>query len=114
MGAWSRKGRAHAVAVAVWESTAKRGHGSQRTSDGLRLVMTQPPELVLHEGEPVGVTCHVRLYDAATGTEIPIDPVRTIINPPTQHAGAHDPLAALWSVLWDSVTEHPAAEGWRP
>lgn len=113
--------RSKVAAGAMWDATVHRSKGSQRTVDGRRLVITDEPELIINpEGRIVGVAFQVRLYDSESGAEIKIDPVRWIINPPTEIATPEgelnevDPLGAIWSVLWDSVTDHPNPQHWRP
>jgi hypothetical protein len=106
--------RAELVANAAESATVARSKGSQRTRDGRRLVMTAQPVLIENlAGKVIGVECRVRLYDEA-GVEVPIDPVRRFVNPPTVHDGVTDPLAALWSILWDSIDVAPAPDAWVP
>lgn len=107
--------RAVASAKALADSTAQHGRGATRTRAGRRLVVQAEPRLAVNQrGLVVGVAVQVRMYNADTGTELPIDPDRIIGRPPQEHQGAHDPLAALWDALWGSVLLHPNPAGWRP
>jgi hypothetical protein len=110
------------VADAMWSATKARSKGAQRTrdSDGKRLVITRAPEVIRNQGGlEVGIEVHVRLFDH-DGVEIPIDPVRRFINPPTELAtpegepNVKDPAVALWTILWDSVDTAPNPEAWVP
>jgi hypothetical protein len=81
--------------------------------DGRRLVITEPPGYIRdHDGRIIGVDAWVELFDEH-GDEIPIDPHRRIINPPTASRGDGGPEEALWEAVWDSVTEVPNPAGWR-
>lgn len=101
--------RSKLVAGADW---ARR---PQQTRNGRRLVMSRPPSLLRDAaGNVVGLDLFVRLYDVETGAEIPIDPVRRFINPPTIHEFIVDPVAACWAILWDSVDVAPNPDDWVP
>lgn len=105
--------RAEQVVAAVRESTASHGRGTYRTRNGRRLVLVQPPVLVGQSRTTI--VCQVRLYDAESDTEIPIDPVRQITHPPLEHpAGTRDPVAALWATLWMGVDSTPNPADWFP
>lgn len=118
--------RARRVCDALVAATGTRSKGSRRTRGRLRLVITSEPELLVNARMvPVGVQVTVKLYE--NGVEVPVDPVRRFVNPPLMAVvnaptsdpdGAteftEDPVAALWDVLWDSVTDFPNPDGWRP
>lgn len=131
-----RKGRAEAIRAATGEEWAARPAGKleKQGRDGLKLVVAKAPEFILDDdGEIVGVDAWVQLFDER-GRELPIDPHRRIINPPTvPRAGVRlvdtgqrehglpvmarqvtaDPMAAFWEAVWDSVEEAPNTKGWR-
>lgn len=115
---------------------AKEMHGAlskvadEQERDGRRLVLSAPPGLVYDaNGEPSGVDAWVRLFEG--GRELPVDPHRIFINPPTgvvvddrdgfdiatgkfvKPQSRQDPKAAFWNILWDSVTGTPNPRGWR-
>lgn len=113
------------------------------TRGSFRLVFDELPTPVLDkQGQVVGVSVMVRLFDGLT--EVRIDPHRVIINPPTvpranltyvdsgatdargellrdkygellkrRVVGVPNPEAALVEALWDSIDGTPNAKGWR-
>lgn len=131
-----RKGRAELVRAATAEEwTARPGAKLEKAGhDGLKLVVAKAPEFILDaEGEIVGVDAWVQLFDER-GRELPIDPHRRIINPPTvprsgvrlvdtgkvergqpvmERQVTADPMAAFWEAVWDSVEGVPNSKGWR-
>lgn len=109
----------------------KTGAKLERRRGGMTMVVTQEPELILNgAGDVIGVDAWIQVFDAK-GQEVPVDPHRRIINPPTvPRAGvtvrenpddpdspirelAEDPLEAFWEAVWDSVEEAPNPKGWR-
>lgn len=131
-----RAQRAELVRAATAEDWRSRAGSrlEKRGRDGLKLVVAKAPELILNgDGEIVGVDAWVQLFDE-NGRELPIDPHRRIINPPTvPRAGVRlsetgkaeaglpvlkrtvteDPAAAFWEAVWDSVSDAPNPQGWR-
>ena len=128
----NRKARADTVkAVTDVEWRDRQGSKLEKPSpknDGAKLVISKAPEYIFDDdGDVVGVDAWVQLFDAR-GRELPIDPHRRIINPPTvPRAGVRvigegdqqvreltaDPLAAFWEAVWDSVEGVPNEAGWR-
>lgn len=126
--------RAELVRAATAEEWQARPGGKLEKlgRDGLKLVAAKAPDYILDvDGEIVGVDAWVQLFDER-GRELPIDPHRRIINPPTvPRSGVQlvdkveqgrpfqarvvtpDPTAAFWEAVWDSVTETPNPKGWR-
>ncbi|PZG20620.1 hypothetical protein [Nonomuraea aridisoli] len=96
-----------------WQQHAA-GDRLHKTRHGHRLeVLAEPAVIRNAAGEPVGVDAWVQLHDAQ-GREVPIDPHRRIINPPTvTRDGRQDPAAAFWESVWDSIDETPNPGGWR-
>lgn len=109
--------------------TLRRAGRLERVRNGKRLVFTSEPDYLQNSaGEIIGVDAWVELYDEY-GNEIPIDPHRRIINPPTVprsnitenvsgeltvlEIGDEDPFEAFIEAVWDSVEETPYPEGWR-
>ncbi len=90
----------------------------ERVRDGKRLVFTSEPDYIRNSaGDIIGADAWVELYDA-DGLEIPIDPHRRIVNPPTVprtnlDTGLADPYEAFIEAVWDSVEETPYPQGWR-
>ena len=96
----------------------------------LTLHLDAEPALIVNKmGAVVGIDAMVRLF-SAQGDELPVDPHRVCINPPTQivvkdteHDAAGNvvnerilrpaPEEAYWEWLWQSVTEVPNERGWR-
>lgn len=131
-----RKQRAELVRAATFEDwQARPGAKLEKAGrGGLKLAVSQAPDLILDaDGEIVGVDAWVQLFDER-GRELPIDPHRRIINPPTApRAGVRlvdtgrveqgqpvmerrvtaDPTAAFWEAVWDSIEEAPNPKGWR-
>ncbi|MET8987764.1 hypothetical protein ABZW49_20145 [Nonomuraea wenchangensis] len=131
-----RKGRAELVKAVTGEEWAARPGSKleKQGRDGLKLVVAKAPDYILDaEGEVIGVDAWVQLFDER-GRELPIDPHRRIINPPTvPRAGVRlvetgqakdgrpamerlisaDPVAAFWEAVWDSVEGAPNPKGWR-
>lgn len=131
-----RKQRAELVRAATAEEwQARPGSKLEKAGrDGLKLVVAKAPEFILDaDGEIVGVDAWVQLFDKS-GRELPIDPHRRIINPPTvprsgvrlvdtgriergqpvmERQVTADPVAAFWEAVWDSVEEAPNPKGWR-
>lgn len=131
-----RQSRAELVRAATFEDwQARPGTRLEKAGrDGLKLVAAKAPEFIYDaDGEVVGVDAWVQLFDER-GRELPIDPHRRIINPPTvPRAGVRrvdagrvangrpvmerrvtaDPLAAFWEAVWDSVEGTPNPKGWR-
>lgn len=124
--------RAEAVKTAVDSVWAGE---KATTREGKTLVFERKPEFILNKrGEIVGVDAMVRMFDA-DGTEIPIDPHRVIVNPPTvPRSGIQetdtgqkddlgraivtrkltpDPALAWEEAVWDSVLAAPNPGGWR-
>ncbi|MEU8195245.1 hypothetical protein AB0C10_15840 [Microbispora amethystogenes] len=90
----------------------RRSGRVEHVRDGRRLVFTAPPGYIYgRDGEVVGVDAWVELFDEH-GEQIPIDPHRRIVNPPTIHEGRHDPAEAFISAVWDSVQDAPNPGGW--
>lgn len=102
------------IAAFVNGRTAQRSGRLERVRDGKRLVFTAEPDYIRNSaGEIIGVDAWVELYDAS-GNEIPIDPHRRIINPPTvPRSGADDPVEAFFEAVFDSVDDAPNPQGWR-
>jgi len=133
-----RKGRAELVKAATLDDWQARPGGKleKQGRGGTRLVVAKAPDYILDgDGEIIGVDAWVQLFDER-GRELPIDPHRRIINPPTvPRSGVRiadtgqmdprrkqpitgrqvtaDPVAAFWEAVWDSVEETPNAKGWR-
>ncbi|SET43667.1 hypothetical protein [Nonomuraea wenchangensis] len=86
----------------------------ERVRGGKRLVFTAEPGYIRSSaGEIIGVDAWVELYDES-GREIPIDPHRRIVNPPTvPRSGEDDPYEAFIEAVWDSVESAPYPRGWR-
>ena len=121
----------------VLRAMRQRRSGFASVRGSRRLVFDGPRVPVLDKtGTLVGVSVTVRLFEGAT--EIPIDPHRVIINPPTvpranltyvddpsgevdKHGvrvqrrvvGLPSPEAALIEAVWDSVEATPSPSGWR-
>lgn len=109
----------------VAQSMTGAGKAREQTRGAQRLVVTRGPDLVANgRGDVVGVELWVELW--VDGEKEKIDPHRRFINPPTQIVTAPQvvgedgqvleprqsrsaPEEAIWSVLWDSVLEHPRA-----
>lgn len=123
--------RAEAVKAAV-DANWRGEKAAER--DGQTLIFDRKPEFILNkQGEIIGVDAMVRLF--RDGEEVPIDPHRVIINPPTvpranltyfdvidnetgvvtkeRVIGAINPAAAWEEAVWDSVIGMPNAKGWR-
>ena len=124
-----------ALAVRAAFQSKAIGHVVRRGRQSL--VFDELPTPVLDkDGLVIGVSVMVRLFEDAT--EIPIDPHRVIVNPPTvpranqtyvddpsgevdKHGlpvqkrvvGLPNPEAALIEALWDSIDLTPNAKGWR-
>lgn len=126
--------------ASTWAS--KTGPTVAQERDGYRLELTEAPSMILGKrGEIIGVDAWVMLFDEK-GEEVRIDPHRRFINPPLQvveqravyetdergkavtdkdgkpmllspRVLRHDPEAAYWEVLWQSVMGVPNAKGWR-
>lgn len=131
-----RQSRAELVRAATFEDWQARPGAKleKQGRDGLKLVAAKAPEFIYDaDGEVVGVDAWVQLFDER-GRELPIDPHRRIINPPTvprsgvrlvdtgrvergepvmERRVAADPTAAFWEAVWDSVERAPNPEGWR-
>lgn len=132
-----RKGRAELVKAVTGEDWQGRTGAKleKQGRDGLKLVVAKAPDYILDgDGEIVGVDAWVQLFDER-GRELPIDPHRRIINPPTApRSGVRlvdtgkvdqrgqavmgrvvtaDPAAAFWEAVWDSVEGVPNEKGWR-
>lgn len=124
----NKRERSEAVKAVCREHWRSAQGNIERSRKSQRLVFDREPELILdRSGEIVGVDAWVRLFDT-NGNEIPIDPHRRIINPPTvPRAGIRwvgegedavreltpDPLEAFYEAVWDSVESVPNAKGWR-
>ena len=131
----SKAERAQAVHDALAGQRRNGGPTSQRvgrvvSAPDVRedLVITEGPYLVTNRaGEVIGVEVWVEW--TIEGDVQDIDPHRVIINPPTHvvtkeavkaehdpqvvlepRETREDPEAAIWAVLWDSVTGHPSPE----
>ena len=101
----------------VQEACARRWNNNRTAfrdfRNGLVLTYDHQPDFILgKDGAIVGVDAWVRLH-GLNGVEIPIDPHRRIINPPTVHEGNDDPLEAFMEAVWASVDETPNPRGWR-
>lgn len=85
----------------------------RHSKNNLILTYDSPPDYIISkEGEVVGVDAWVKLHDQ-NGREIPVDPHRRIVNPPTFHMGEYDPLSAFMETVWDSVVQVPNPKGWK-
>lgn len=122
--------RANAVKLATdseWGS--RQGTKLEKTKGNRKLVVAKAPEFIEDkEGNVIGVDAWVQLFDDK-GRELPIDPHRRIINPPTvprsgirlvesgrpvmERVLTPDPVAAFWESVWDSVENVPNEKGWR-
>lgn len=127
-----REERSRAVRGACAREWRAKPRGKlEKMRAGQRLVFTRQPEYVYdRRGDVIGVDAWVELYDQH-GNEVPIDPHRRIVNPPTvPRAGVRvlpnpddpdrpgrelttDPAAAFFEAVWDSVADVPNPAGWR-
>lgn len=123
--------RASERTASVLLAMKQRKEGFTAVRGTQRLIFDKPPTPVKNKaGEVVGVEVWVRLFQGAT--EIPIDPHRVIVNPPTvprsnltyiddpsgevdknglrvqkRVVGLPNPEAALIEAIWDSVETTP-------
>lgn len=111
------------------------GHKLDKVKGNRKLTITKEPEFIYDkESNIVGVDAWVQLFNG-NGKELPIDPHRRIVNPPTvprsgvsvEETGevdrfgrpivskilTPDPVAAFYEAVWDSVEGNPNEKGWR-
>lgn len=110
----NRLRRVEAVKGALAEQWRHGPSGRLEIPKGKRtLVALDEPGLIRDSvGASAGVDVWVRLYEA-DGREVPIDPHRRIVNPPTVSRNGAGPAAAFWEAVWDSVEETPNPDGWN-
>jgi hypothetical protein len=117
-----------------WDSRPNGSSFLEKEFGSFRAVIRQKPELLYDkENRVVGVDAWVQLFNDKTGREIPIDPHRRIINPPTvPRAGisevddvdeqgkpikrrilAADAKRAFYEAVRDSIESEPNPKGWR-
>lgn len=129
--------RAREVRAATSSDWSRRagGHTLDKVRGNQRLVVVKEPDFIYDkENNVVGVDAWVQLF-APNGRELPIDPHRRIINPPTvprsgvvdeetterdrrgqpvmRRILTPDPTAAFYEAVWDSVLGTPNEKGWR-
>lgn len=128
--------RAELIKAATKDEWDKKpGTKLEKLKDSRRLVITKAPDYIYNEqGDIVGIDAWVQLFDDK-GRELPIDPHRRIINPPTvPRSGIKDtetgelgrlgnpkklrevtldPVSAFYEAVWDSVESTPNEKGWR-
>lgn len=119
---------ASARALVVRDALA--GAATEDVRGGRRIVLDSPVGLIRNKrGDVIGVDAWVRLFEGKD--EVPIDPHRIVINPPThvvvdgregidveqgefvERRTVEAPQEAFWEALWDSVTSTPNPRGWR-
>lgn len=80
--------------------------------DGVTVVFDEKPVLLTDRyGNITGIDAMVRAFRGSR--ELRIDPHRRFYNPPLLHEGAADPLGAYRAMLFDSIRDTPAPQGWR-
>lgn len=80
--------------------------------DGITVVFDERPVLLTDRyGNITGIDAMVRAFRGSR--ELRIDPHRRFYNPPLLHDGAIDPLGAYRAMLFDSIRDTPAPQGWR-
>jgi hypothetical protein len=113
-----RELRAARAECAFEEMTAK-WTGERISIDGdLELRLSNPSLIHDHDGLAIGVDVWVSLWN--NGEEIPVDPHRRIINPPTlltarngdERTYVEDADAAVLTAVWESVRAAPNPMGW--